>query len=103
MSIECRINVKTHGLMFDTRNAPENLIENAEFNATIRWWEQAEQIAEQHGYYGVHSDGRMGGWLVAETDNYDIQRECEFINEIESHLKSAPVIFAEELARELAR
>jgi hypothetical protein len=28
------------------------------------FWEQAQEIAHEHGYSGVFSEGRSGGWLV---------------------------------------
>ena len=36
---------------------------------TIRefWWEDAEEIARDHGYAGVFSEGRSDGWCVPYT------------------------------------
>src|SRR5262249_5853674 len=32
--------------------------------ACERFWERAEELAREHGFEGVHQQGRMGGWLV---------------------------------------
>jgi len=56
------INVKDHVAY------PHDLPED-EFMAIYQmiqesFWDRAEQIAKEHGYAGVWSEGRMGGWLV---------------------------------------
>jgi hypothetical protein len=30
------------------------------------WWQDAEWMAEEHGFNGVHSAGRSGGWCVIQ-------------------------------------
>ena len=35
-------------------------------DARERFWRDADELAREHGFKGVHSAGRMGGWLVID-------------------------------------
>jgi hypothetical protein len=56
------VNVKSHG-RYDYSDA----LTWEEAEAVWSWeaerfWDEAEEIAREHGFRGVYSEGRMGGW-----------------------------------------
>jgi hypothetical protein len=56
------VNVKDHTLYsFDL---PEDEAQAIYEDVQHDFWAQAEDIAKAHGYAGIYSEGRMGGWLV---------------------------------------
>lgn len=56
------INVKDHSLYdFDL---PEDEAQSIYDGVAARFWEDAGELARDHGYGGVYGEGRMGGWLV---------------------------------------
>lgn len=70
--------------------------------AQERWWNTAHDIAREHGYKRVYSAGRMGGWLYTdplppEDDAGNREYPPEFIAAMETHLATAPALYADEL------
>jgi hypothetical protein len=60
------VNVKSHG-RYDYSDA----LTWEEAEAVWSWeaerfWDEAEEIAREHGFRGVYSEGRSGGWCVPQ-------------------------------------
>lgn len=66
------VNVKDHA-MYDhlDRDLSDGEVE-AIYNAHGEaFWEDAQDIAQRHGFNGVYSDGNMGGWAQPYPQPYD--------------------------------
>ena len=96
------INVKTHHMNFaDVSGATEQQRESAWEFMIADWWEEATEIAKEHGYSAVFSEGRSGGWLVPELtsgypsaeDRAEVKRFLKFRKAIEQHLTYAPELY----------
>lgn len=82
------------------------------WNFTQRaFWDDAERLAQEHGYAGVYSAGRSDGWLIpyrnatfAEyrypdpNDAEDCERFERFAESVEALLNDAPTFYADTLA-----
>lgn len=57
------INVKVRRAL-ETSDIPEAEAEAIHEGCVEAFWERATEIAHEHGYAGVFSEGRTGGWLL---------------------------------------
>src|ERR1051326_143313 len=58
------INVKVYSRWPEVAGATDAQREIA-YDATVeQWWQRAQEIAHEHGYSGVFSEGRSSGWLL---------------------------------------
>ena len=55
------VNVKYYGAYPD---APDDVVQAAWERCCEAFWDDAREIAREHGYDNVFSEGRSGGWLV---------------------------------------
>lgn len=55
------VNVKYYGAYPD---APDGVVQAAWEQCCETFWDDAREIAREHGYDNVFSEGRSGGWLV---------------------------------------
>ena len=59
------INVKVYGRIEGVPDSvPGDVCEGAWMHTEANWWQRAGEIAHEHGYSGVFSEGRCGGWCV---------------------------------------
>lgn len=61
------INVKVRNI--PDVNAPQPILQRAYDGTIAEFWDDAEQIAQNHGYSGVFGEGRSNGWLVPYTQH----------------------------------
>jgi hypothetical protein len=60
------VNVKSHG-RYDYSDALGDMEAQAVWDEVAeRFWDDAELVAQEHGFRGVYSEGRMGGWCVPQ-------------------------------------
>ena len=61
------INVKVRNI--PDVDAPQPILERAYDGTVAEFWDNAELIAQNHGYSGVFGEGRSNGWLVPYTQH----------------------------------
>jgi hypothetical protein len=75
---EIGINVKDRSAGIPTPYISEDRLEAIFHHYAEIFWESADCIAQQHGYDGVWTEGRSGGWLVAHKDGRECPASDEF-------------------------
>jgi hypothetical protein len=63
------VNVKDYAQW--QHDLPDDIAQRIWDEYAERFWEDARHTAMVHGYAGVYSEGRMGGWLIPTVRDYN--------------------------------
>ena len=95
-------NVKRYG-MADLRGTDDQR-ELAYTRAQEIWWNTADELAKAHGFDGIITVGRSGGWAAPfpgvssdDTEPETMARFSALEDAIEAHLRDADSLFSSEL------